>query len=130
MNKKIKTYEDLLEHKQKLQTLLDAQKELVKADIQDVKAELGKSAAAVGKIFTRDTSNFLIMAGANRLIDVVVKNTILGRAGWVLRLAIPFLLKNYSSHYIADNKDKWYRKLFSWVGNKNGKAPKRTGQKN
>jgi hypothetical protein len=116
MNKKIRTYEDLVSHREQLELLLEAQQELVKEDFRQVKHEAGKSIASIGKIFTRDTSNFLLMSGANRIIDGVVKNFLLSRAGWFMRLAVPFLLKNFSSHYIADNKDKWYRKLFSWIG--------------
>lgn len=122
MNKKIRTYEDLISHREQLELLLEAQKELIKEDFREVKQEAGKSIASVGKIFTRDTGNFFLMSGANSIIDIVVKNFFLSRAGWFMRLAVPFLLKNFSSHYIADNKDKWYRKLFSWIGNRNGKA--------
>ena len=34
-------------------------------------------------------------------------------------------MKNFSSHIIADNKDKIVSKLFSWIGkkNENGKMP-------
>jgi hypothetical protein len=35
---------------------------------------------------------------------------------------IPFFLQNYSSHFIAEQKDKWFEKLKSWLGHKNGKG--------
>jgi hypothetical protein len=34
---------------------------------------------------------------------------------------VPFFLRNYSSHFIAEQKDKWIEKLKSWLGYKNGK---------
>ena len=40
MTKKINTYEDLLEEKERLQKLLQAQKELVRADIAELKLQL------------------------------------------------------------------------------------------
>jgi len=128
MNKRIQTYDDLLKEKQQLEILLQAQKELIRYDIKDVKAGIQQSVSSAGKIFTRDTTNLLLTSGANRLIDIVVKHGILGRAGWVLRFLVPFALKNYSSHYIADHKNQWFRKLFSWIGNRNGKTPKGSGQ--
>jgi hypothetical protein len=51
----------------------------------------------------------------------LVKNFILSRAGWLTRLVVPFFLKNYSSHFLAEQKDKWIEKLKNWLGHKNGK---------
>lgn len=122
MSKSIKSYDDLLKRKQQLEILLEAQKELIKYDFQEVKYESRASLKSAGKVFTRDTSNMLLNTGASKLIDTLVKNVILSRAGWFMRLAVPFLLKNVSSHYIADHKNQWVRKLFSWIGNRNGKS--------
>ena len=129
MNKRIKTYDDLVKQKQQLELLLEAQKELIKYDFQEVKIETRAALAGAGKAFTRDTSNLLITAGTNKLIDAVIKNVLLSRAGWVMRLVIPFFLKNFSSHYIADHKNSWFKKLFAWVGHKNGKSAKNTQYK-
>lgn len=127
MSKRIRTYEDLVKQREQLEILLEAQKELIKYDFQEVKYESRAALQSAGKAFTRNTSNMLLNTGANKLIDTVVKNVLLSRAGWVMRLVVPFLLKNVSSHYIADHKSQWARKLFSWLGNKNGRSS-RTSQ--
>ena len=129
MNNRIKTYDDLVKRKQQLEILLQAQKELIKYDFQEVKTEAKAAVTVAGKAFTRDTSNMLITAGTNRVIDMLIKNVLLSRAGWVMRLVVPFFLKNFSSHYIADHKNQWFRKLFSWIGHKNGKSSKKTEYK-
>jgi len=125
MNKGIHTYDDLIREKQQLEVLLQAQKELIVYDLGQIKKELEPAATALnflGRITTRDKSNLLLSEGANKVIDLVFKKLILARAGWLTRLTVPFLIKNYSSHFITENKQAWMKKLFSWVSHKNGKA--------
>ena len=122
MSKQIKTYEDLLKEKQQLELLLKAQKELIVADIYDLKNELKPALNAIsflGKIATRDKGDILITGAANQLIDLVFRKLILARTGWITRLVVPFFIKNYSSHFIGDHKKEWVKKLFSWIGHKN-----------
>ena len=127
MNKRIPTYNDLLEEKQQLEVLLKAQKELIRYDVQQLKAEFQpaiKTFSLLGKIFTKDRSNALLTTGTDTVIDLLVKKVILGRAGWITRLIIPYFLKNVSSHVIADKKDGLLQKVFSWFRkNQNGKTP-------
>ncbi|MEI9942699.1 MAG: hypothetical protein WDN26_00615 [Chitinophagaceae bacterium] len=122
MTKRIRTYNDLVEEKQQLTLLLQAQKQLVRADLAEIKQELipVKSAISfVSKMTTRDSSNWIMNKTANSIIDLVVKKLILARSGWLTKLAVPFFLKNVSSHVIADHKNQILGKLFSWVGKKN-----------
>jgi len=35
-----------------------------------------------------------------------------------------FFLKNYSSHFLAEQKDKWIEKLRKWMGHTNGETHK------
>jgi hypothetical protein len=60
----------------------------------------------------------------------VVKKLLLGRAGWLTRLIVPYFMKNYSSHFLAEQKEKWLDKLAAWMNrNKNGKGHKKEEQK-
>ncbi len=129
MTTQIKTYDDLLKEKQRLQLLLKSQKEIVRTDIQEIKQELAPIKHAisfVGKFGTKDTSNPLLSATSDTLINLVVKKFLLARTVWVTKIIVPFLLKNYSSHMLSDNKDSIFKKVFSWIGKKNrkGKASK------
>jgi hypothetical protein len=126
MTKKINTYEELLEEKERLQELLKAQRELVRHDIAELKLQLKPAADAasfIGKIFTRDNSNPILNLGINSVIDLLVKNVLLSKAGWVGRRIIPFLLKNYSSHIIDDNIEGIKTKVSSFLKkfSRNGK---------
>lgn len=123
MSNTIRSYDELLIEKQRLQSLLVAQRELIRYDIQGLKEELKPALTAVsliGKITTRDTSNPLVSSATNSVVDFLLKKVVLSRAGWLSRLTIPFFVKNLSSHVIAEHKDNIMNKLFSFIGHKNG----------
>jgi hypothetical protein len=118
----------LLEEKERLKLLLSAQKELVRQDINEIKLELAPVKSAinvVGKFATKDNRNWIITTAADTIIDLVIRKMVLSRAGFFTKMVVPFIMKNFSSHVIGDNKDKIISKLTSWFGKKNanGKAP-------
>ncbi|RYF85305.1 MAG: hypothetical protein EOO03_13495 [Chitinophagaceae bacterium] len=121
----IATYDDLLQEKARLKALLQAQKELLREDIREIKEELApiKSAiSVVGKFTTRDKSNPLLTSATEGIIDLVVKKMILSRAGWLTKIVVPFLMKNFSSHVVNDSKEKLFAKVFSWFSVKKKNA--------
>lgn len=133
MTKAITTYGELMEERQRLTALLQSQKMIVRQDIQEIKEELApiKSAIAmIGKFGTRDKSAWLLTTVADKIIDIVLKKMILSKTGWITKLAVPFVMKNFSSHVIADHKDQILGKLFSWFGKKptNGMPPGEAGE--
>jgi hypothetical protein len=124
MSKKFTSYKELLEEKQQLEVLLEAQKQVIRYDVEEIKLKLQpvkETLEFVKKITTKDRSNLLLDLGSDIAINALVKNFILSRAGWFMRSVVPFFLKNYSSHFVAEQKDKWFEKLKSWLGHKNGK---------
>ena len=130
MTKPIRTYKELVEEKDRLKLLLSAQKELVRQDINQVKQELAPVRTAistVGKFVTKDKTSWVLSTAADTLIDIVIRRMVLSKAGWFTRIAVPFFMKNFSSHVIADNKDKIVSKLSSLFGKKNhnGKLSKK-----
>ena len=128
MSKHFKSYEELLQEKQRLEVLLQVQKEVIRQDIQDIKVQLQPARDAlnfVKKFATKDKTSIALNIGSDLLITTVLKKFILARAGWFTRLVVPFLIKNYSSHFLAEKKDKWFHKLSNWLGGKNGKEHKK-----
>ena|SRR5829696_7749719 len=126
MKRKIRSYDDLEREEELLEELLQAQKQLVQLDIQQLKAQLKPAHAALqifSKITTADKHNPLLTQGANTAIDFILKKVVLARAGWITKILVPLVVKNYSSHYIADHKQDIVQKIFSlFSGNKNGRA--------
>ena len=127
MQKTIKTYQDLLDEKARLEALLVTQKEVVRNDFRAIKTQLAPVQSALNwasKLVTRDTHNWVLNAGANTIIDLVLKRLVLARAGWFAKFIVPFFVKNFTSHVIEEKKMGFLSKLFSWIGKKNanGKA--------
>ena len=128
MTKQIRTYDDLLEEQARLKMLFSAQRELVRQDINEIKLELmpvRKAISVIGKFATRDNRAQLITSFADTMIDIGLRKLIFSKAGFLTKLILPFIMKNFSSHVIADNKDKIISKLSSLFGRKheNGKVP-------
>jgi hypothetical protein len=126
MTKPIRTYEDLVQQKNQVEALLQAQKELLIYDLRQLQTEF-KSATSglsiVGNIVTRKKQGFMVDLGVNKMIDFLFKKLILSRSGWITRLAVPFIVKNISSHLISNNKEQIVEKIKSWLHkSSNGKA--------
>lgn len=127
MSNRIRTYEDLMEEKARLRDLIAAQKELLSKDIDLIKAEIQpvrKIISTIGKFTSREGKFSALSLAAETGIDVLLRRFFLSKSGFFTRLIVPFLVKNFSSHVIADNKDKIMNKLFSLFGQhrENGKA--------
>ena len=116
MTSTIRTYEDLLAEKQRLQTLLQTQKSIIRQDIDEIKEELVPVKTAInfiGKLTTQDHSNPILNGTINTIIDLVMNKLVLARSGWITRFIVPFLVKNFSSHIVDEKKDDILRKVFS-----------------
>ncbi len=125
MKRRITSYEDLEKEEQLLEELLKAQKQLVLVDIEQLKNQIKPATTALklfNNVISPDKSNPLLTAGTNTAIDFLLKKFVLGNSGWIVKMVVPYLVKNYSSHLIAGNKDSIVQKLFSLIGGKNGKA--------
>ncbi len=106
---KIETYNDLLKEKSLLEATLLMRREKIKRDISEIKEGLLPVSHAVDnvkKVFSRDRHNPLVNIGLNMASDLVLKKFLLARAGWFMKLVVPYLIKNYSSHLISQNSNK------------------------
>ena len=109
MTRKIKTYEDLLHEEQRLTAQLGSYKELIKADIAGIKQGLNpvkRVANTVKNLFTREDKGPLLNFGLNFGMDVVLRKILLGRAGWLTKVVVPYVVKNYASHLITEEQRK------------------------
>ena len=133
MNKSITTYKELIEEKQKLEVLLKAQKELIRYDVQELKLQFKPVTdvmANITKFTTRDKTEILLNIGSDIAVNTLIKKVLLGRAGWLTRLIIPYFMKNFTSNVLAEQKDKWLEKLSHWLHrNKNGKDKEKEKEK-
>lgn len=104
---KINSYESLEKERMRLMQKLRLQEELIKVDIAGVREGLkpfGRALETVNKMATRDNTAPIFNFGMEMGIDLFVRKFLLARAGWLTKIVIPFLVKNYSSHFIGEEK--------------------------
>jgi hypothetical protein len=58
----------------------------------------------LNKITTRDHTGPFVNFGLDFGIDLLIRRILLAKAGWLTKIVIPFVMKNYSSHIINDEK--------------------------
>jgi len=118
---KIKTYDDLLHEEKRLQQVLKGQEILIREDLVSMKENLEpvkKVYDQVHKIFTRDNRVPVFNVGLELGIDVLLRRFILARAGWFAKTFVPYLIKNYASHIIGEEKRKLIIKKIGEMFNK------------
>ncbi|MGZ5287616.1 MAG: hypothetical protein ACXWV0_01270 [Flavisolibacter sp.] len=133
---KIKTYNDLLQEEQRLQQKLKGQELLIRQDILSMKENVEpvkRMYDTVHKIFTRDNRVPVFNLGLEMGIDLLLRRFILARAGWFAKIMVPYIIKNYSSHIIGEEKRKALVKKIRDMFNKvrpNTRATPGTNQNN
>jgi len=103
---RIQTYDDLLVEKDLLERQLVIQKEIIQQDIVALKEELRPAAQLVkfiGKITARDRSNSLLNLGVDVAGDVLLKNFVLAKSGWITKLILPYFVKNLGTNVLGKN---------------------------
>jgi hypothetical protein len=129
MSQTIKTYTDLCEERDRVKSLLIVQKQKIRDDWEELKEEflpVKNAFGVVGKFTHADKSNPLINAGLKIASDLFLKNFVLAKAGWVTKLAVPFVVKNYSSHLLAEKGSNFLGKVFNFFTKKRTTRPRPT----
>lgn len=114
MSSHIRSYDDLLQEKQKLKLLLEERKILVQSEFEAIKVKLkpvGAIIDTVEKMTTKDKSNPLINIGIDVGVNLLLKKLLLRNAGFIAKLLLPLLAKNYLSHEIEEKNN-----VFSKIG--------------
>ncbi|HTH32024.1 MAG TPA: hypothetical protein VL946_11815 [Lacibacter sp.] len=110
----IRTHNDLVKERERLQALLQEQKAQIKVDVRELKEELRPLftlMAIVGKVTTRETRNdMLVNTGSSLAVDLLARNVIGKNA--IARMFLPGVLKNVASHLIYNAKP-FLQKIFS-----------------
>jgi hypothetical protein len=115
---RIKTYEDLEAEEKRLEALLYSHRENIKDSFEAVKKGLNpfrQAADTARKLFSRDKSNPIMKFGLDLGVDVLVRRLLLAKAGWFTKIIVPFFIKNYSTHFVAQyKKSKFLQKIWSY----------------
>ncbi len=131
MNKPLHTYDELLQRRAILENLLQTRRELIRLDIEELKASvtpLLDTVNSVSRFVTGNKKAGLLGFGASTLVDMLVKKVLLPGSGWLSKLVIPFFVRNYTSHFIASHQDEWMKKLSEWISSSNGNGRQHMAQ--
>ena len=79
--------------------------------------------AFFGKLTHRDKSNPIVNMSIDIAGDLFLKKILLARAGWLTRIAVPYILKNYSSNVLSHKGKSFVHRIKHWLkGNRNGEV--------
>lgn len=101
MSSTIRTYNDLLVERERLENLLVSKKKELKTNIELLKEQykpVFKAASFVRDLTTKDRSHPWLNMAVSLLIDILVKGKLLRKASWIYKIGVPFVLKNYASN--------------------------------
>jgi hypothetical protein len=111
----IRSYEDLLKEKKRLEDSVQFQKELIKEDLALLHEDLKPAKhvfSTLGKLSSTKSDNPLIRGGVGIAGDILLRSTFLARGGWITRLIAPLVLKNISNFFLS----KKSAPVRGWIG--------------
>lgn len=114
MNEELRNITDhtqLLQERARLQALIENQKNIVRHDLDELKAEFKKeikpaidAASFVKKLAKPETRNETIVTiGSNIALDLILKRMLRG-SNLLVQLILPKIIKNYTTHFLHSFK--------------------------
>jgi hypothetical protein len=103
----IRTYDDLLSEKKRLEEAIQIQKELIKNDVALLRDELRpvhNAFSTMSKITSSKTDNPLFRTGLAIAGDVLLRSTFIAGGGWLTRLIAPVIARNISNIFFRKPK--------------------------
>ncbi len=104
MNKTIHTYDELVAERARLEALLEAQKDLLKIEFDNIKAELKPATNVLsfaGNFTQKTRSNPLLGMAVSLSTDILMRTFFLKKAGWAVKAFMPFVIKKVTNKVIS-----------------------------
>ena len=121
----IRTYNDLLEEKKRLEAVLVIQKGILRQDLLELREEFRPALhllSIVGKMTNQNWNNPLIAMGVNLAGSLFLKNRVLSGSSQITRIIVPFLAQKVSTW--LHSKNGIFQKLAGiWRSNKSNGHP-------
>ncbi len=119
MKNNIQTIDDLKAERARLHNQIQLSKISMKNEMTAIKEELNPARQAVGVLNDVLTSpkKGLLTLGIGLGVDVVLRRTILARAGWLPKLVVPFLVRNAATNMVQKNGKTMVAKGLIWLKN-------------
>lgn len=119
MKNNIQTIDDLRAERAKLHNQMQLSKIGMRSEMAAIKEELNPARQAVGVLNDVLTSpkKGLLTLGIGLGVDIVLRRTILARAGWLPKLVVPFLVRNAATNILQKNGKSIVEKSLVWLKN-------------
>lgn len=119
MKNNIQTIDDLRAERARLHNQIQLSKISMRNEIAAIKEELNPARQAVGVLNDVLTSpqKGLLTLGIGLGVDIVLRRTILARAGWLTKLVVPFLVRNAATNILQKNGKGIVEKSLVWIKN-------------
>jgi len=125
VGKAFKTYKQLTREKERLEQLINAQKQLLKADAEELKLRvkpLSEIRYHIRHLTFRDAISLFVALNSDVIVKKFFQKIITASSGWPGKVLVPYVLKKYSSGFLAEQKKKiikwfqlWFKKEFQTV---------------
>jgi hypothetical protein len=105
---RISNHEELVAERKRIQQELALQKAQINEEVREIKDKLRPITGLLSFFTPNKNQSFkstALQVGANVGIDVILRNTLLGKAGWLTKLIVPFIAKKISSKVIERTTD-------------------------
>lgn len=121
----IKNIDDLKAERARLKNEIELTRTKMRGSIDTIKEELSPARHVVNFLgdFLTNRNRGLLNVGVGLGVDTIVRNGLLRRAPWPLRVLVPFFLKNFAGNVIHNNKDNIMQKGIEWVRDITEKKP-------
>lgn len=119
MKNNIQTIDDLRAERARLHNQIQLSKISMRNEMTAIKEELNPARQAVGVLNDVLTSpkKGLLTLGIGLGVDIVLRRTILARAGWLTKLVVPFLVRNAATNILQKNGKGIVEKSLVWIKN-------------
>lgn len=100
---KINNYEDLVLERKRLEAELVHYKSVINGEVNSIKQKFEPISDVVSFFAsspTKSPNNKLLQVGTNIGIELLVRQKLLSKAGWLTKLVLPYILKKVSSRAI------------------------------
>jgi hypothetical protein len=104
----INSYDDLLVEKARLELLIQNQKNIVRHDLDELKAEFRKeirpaieATAFIKKVLVPETRKGIVLNLGAQMALELISTAMFGKSSLLVRVLVPKILKNYTTHFIS-----------------------------
>lgn len=117
MKTKIETVDDLRAERARLKNKLELSRIHMRKEINAIKTELSPARQAVGVVSDLLTTprKGLLPIGVGIGVDLILRRTLLSKAGWLPRLIVPLIVRNVTTNLIKKNKTSIVEKALIWL---------------